>query len=297
MKVAVAGSSGFIGTALLRRLADDGHEVLRLVRRPALTAGEVSWDPRTGDLDHSGLTGVDAAVNLAGAGVGEHRWTAAYKRQIIDSRVDTTRTLATALAALDPLPRAFVVGSAVGFYGDRGEEVLTEDSSPGRGFLTDVVLAWEAAARSARNAGIRVTHARSGIVLGPGGGTLARVIPLAKRGLAGRLGNGKQWWPWITLDDEVAAITHLLTADVEGPVNLTAPEPARQGDVARAIGVALGRPHQVPAPAFGLRLVLGGLAGDVLASCRARPERLLGSGFGFAHLDVAEAMKRVIGSR
>jgi uncharacterized protein (TIGR01777 family) len=297
MKIAVAGSSGFIGTELVGRLEDGGHDVLRLVRRAARTTGEVSWDPAAGKLDHEQLTGVEAAVNLAGAGVGDHRWTASYKQKIIASRVETTRTLATALAKVNPLPRAFVVGSAVGYYGDRGDEVITDESAAGQGFLTEVVVAWEEAAQTAARAGIRVAHARTGIVLGPGGGALARVLPLAKVGLAGRLGSGKQWWPWITLADEVAAMIHLLTADVDGAVNLTAPEPARQADVARAIGVALGRPRQMPAPAFGLRLVLGGLAGDVLSSCRARPERLLASGFVFGHPEIGEAVKWVIDSR
>lgn len=297
VKVVVTGSSGFIGAALVRRLAADGHHVVRLVRHPpASGTGEVSWDPSTGKLDPEHLAGIEAAVNLAGAGIGDHRWTAAYKKQILDSRVDATRTLATVLAKLDPLPKALVSASAFGIYGDRGDEELTEDSARGQGFLADVVVAWEAATEAAATAGIRVTCARSGIVLAPHGGALGRMLPLAKRHLAGRLGSGRQWWPWITLDDEVSALVHLLTTnDLAGPVNLAAPEQVRQADAAKAIGAALGRPRQLPAPAPGVRLALGGVAADILASARVRPERLAKSGFTWSHPELREAVSWMIG--
>ena len=289
MKIAVTGSSGLIGTALVTALHAAGHDVVRLVRRPARRPDEVTWDPAAGTVDVDGLAGVQAAVNLAGAGVGDHRWNDAYKQTVLQSRVDSTRTLAKALAALDPLPQVLVSGSAVGFYGDRGDEPLTEASGPGVGFLAEVCLAWEDAATTASDAGIRVALARTGLVLSPEGGALGRLLPLARLGLAGPLGSGRQWWPWITLDDEVRALMFLLEQDVDGPVNLSAPQPARNLELTRAIGAALHRPTLIPAPGFGLRIVLGEFAGEVLASQRMLPARLLEAGFAFHHQTPAQA--------
>ena len=298
MRIAVTGSSGLIGTALVTALRDRGDDVVRLVRRPPREPGEVRWDPAAGTVDVEALGGVEAAVNLAGAGVGDRRWDDEYKRTILSSRVDSTRTLVKALSALDPLPRVLVSASAVGYYGDRGEEVLTEESGPGTGFLVDVVEAWEDAASPAVDAGIRVALARTGLVLSPGGGALGRLLPLARLGLAGPLGSGRQWWPWITLDDHVRALLHLIDQDgLSGPVNLGSPEPARNLDLTRALGRALHRPTLVPAPAFGLRLVLGEFAHEVLASQRMMPARLTASGFTFRHGTPDEAATWVVHGR
>jgi hypothetical protein len=266
-----------------------GHEVVRLVRRAPRAQDEVNWDPGRGTVDRRGLDGVQAAVHLAGAGVGDHRWTDAYKRTIRDSRVLGTRTLVTALASLDPLPRVLVSGSASGYYGDRGEEELTEESAGGSGFLADVVRAWEAETVPAEEAGIRVVRARSGLVLTPEGGALGKLLPLVRLGLGGPLGNGRQWWPWITLEDEVRALTYLLDGHLDGPVNLSAPEPRRNAEVTKALGGALHRPTLLPAPAAALRLALGEFAGDVLASQRMLPRRLLAAGFSFRHPTIDEA--------
>ncbi|HET9658676.1 MAG TPA: TIGR01777 family oxidoreductase [Kineosporiaceae bacterium] len=287
----MTGASGLIGTALVPRLRAAGHDVVRLVRRRARADDEVSWDPAAGEVDLAGLGTVDATVHLAGAGVGDHRWTAGYKRTIRDSRIEGTRTLVGALCRLAPLPRVLVSGSAVGFYGSRGEEELTEDSPGGEGFLAEVVRDWEAETGPAAEAGIRVVQARTGLVLAAGGGALGRMLPLLRLGLAGPLGNGRQWWPWITLDDEVAALIFLLDGGLAGPVNLCAPEPARNREVTAALGQALHRPTLLPAPAPALRLALGEFAGDVLASQRALPRRLLGAGYRFAQPTLADAAR------
>jgi uncharacterized protein len=289
VKVVVTGASGFIGSALVPRLRAGGHDVVKLVRRAPRAADEVSWDPDAGTIDVEGLGGVDAAVHLAGAGVGDHRWTEEYKRTIRDSRVLGTRTLVKALTALEPLPRVLVSGSAVGFYGDRGDEELTEESPGGKGFLADVVRAWEAETEPATSGGIRVAMIRSGLVMAPSGGAFGRLLPLIKLGLGGPLGNGRQWWPWITLEDEVGAIEFLLTHDVSGPFNLAAPDPHRQRDIAGAIAKAAHRPALLPAPAFALHIVLGGFASEILASRRELPRKLQAAGYVFRHptLDVA----------
>jgi len=288
VRIVVTGSTGLIGSALVSRLEAEGHDLVRLVRRPPRGAGEVRWDPVAGTVDRDGLAGVEGAVHLAGAGVGDHRWTTSYKQQIRDSRVLGTRALVAALKQVHPRPSVLVSGSAVGFYGSRGEEVLTEESGQGQGFLSDVVRDWEAEARVAEDLGIRVALARTGLVMAPSGGAFGRLLPLIRLGLGGPLGSGRQWWSWITLDDEVAALRHLLTGSLSGPVNLTAPQPQRNIDLTRALGRAVHRPTVVPAPGFALRLVLGEFADDVLASARILPNRLLESGFAFRH-DTVEA--------
>jgi uncharacterized protein len=289
MRIAVTGSHGLIGSALVTTLRQRGHELVQLVRGAPAGVGEVEWDPVSGTVDPAGLTGVEAVVHLAGAGVGDHRWSDEYKRVIRDSRVLGTRTLVKALTSLDPLPRVLVSGSAIGYYGDRGDEVLTEGSSAGHGFLVDVVKAWEAEAEPASQAGIRVVHPRTGLVMARSGGAFSQLLLLSRLGLGGPLGNGKQWWSWITLPDVVAALQHLIESDLVGPVNLTGPEPAHNAEVVRAIAKALHRPALVQAPAFALRIVLGEFAGEVLGSQRVLPGQLTASGFGFEHptLDAA----------
>ena len=290
MQVVVAGSHGLLGTALVRHLSGRGHHVRRLVRREATSTREIGWDPAAGRLDPEHLRGTDAVVNLGGVGVGDRRWTASYRRAIHDSRVRPTALLAGALAELGPEgPRVLLQGSAVGFYGDRGEETLTEESTRGTGFLADVVVDWEAATTAAEAAGVRVAHLRTGIVLSRRGGSFGRLLPLLRLGVGGSLGNGRNIWSWITLTDHVRAMDHLLTAPVAGPVNLTAPEPAPQGDLVRAVAEALHRPAFVRVPAPALRLALGGLADDILSSQRAVPTALRRSGFAFQHPDVVTA--------
>ena len=293
-RIAIAGSSGLIGTALVEHFRRRGDEVVRLVRRHPEDPFEMSWDPGSRRLDAATLDGVTAVVNLAGANVGGHRWTPAYKREILTSRTDSTHALATAVAEANPGIR-LVNGSAVGFYGDRGDEELTEDSAPGTGFLSEVVRAWEAAAAPAVEAGASVALARTGLVLAPGGGALGPLIRLGRLGLAGPLGSGRQYWPWITLEDEVRAFAHLVdTPEVTGPVNLVGPSPARQRDVASALGSALHRPAVLPAPAFALRAALGEFAVDILASQRVVGGRLVGSGFSHAHGTIDAAVGWVL---
>ncbi len=278
MRVAIAGASGLIGTALRRRLAGDGHEVIRLERGPG-----------SGYTNLGAAAGVDALVNLAGAGIGAHRWTAGYKATLRASRLEATRLL----AGLDvPL---LVNASAVGYYGDRGDELLDETSAPGDDFLAVLCRDWEAAASSA---GGRVVLLRSGMVLSGEGGALRKQLPLFKLGLGGHFGDGRQWVSWISLDDEVAAIVHLLTAGVAGPVNLTSPNPVRNGELTKALGKALHRPAILPIPAFAPRLVLGGELVDalLLASQRVVPTRLLESGFTFAHPTLAGALDAQLGT-
>jgi uncharacterized protein len=295
--VAVTGASGLIGRALVRRLEDLGHSVRRVVRSGGGGADEVRWDPMVGMIDSAALAGVDAVVNLAGEGIGDHRWTAAHKQRVRASRVTGTTVLAEAMARLDPRPSVLVNGSAVGFYGDRGDEELTETSGAGTGFLPEVVQAWEAATRPAAQAGIRTVCCRTGIVLSADGGALAKQLPLFRFGLGGRLGSGRQWLPWISIDDEVGAIVHLLTADVDGPANLSAPAPVTNAEFTRVLGRVLGRPTFLSVPAFGPRLLLGRELADELlfSSARMVPDCLVASGYRFTHPDLEGALRAVLG--
>ncbi|NEB81729.1 TIGR01777 family protein [Streptomyces sp. SID14478] len=291
-RIVVAGASGLIGSALVRSLTADGHEVLRLVRRAPRAADEVRWDPKRADVDTDRLDGCEAFVNLAGAGVGDHRWTAAYKREIHDSRVLGTAALAEAAAALDTPPRVFLNGSAVGYYGDTGSRAVDESAPAGEGFLPALCVEWEAATAPAHQAGIRTVLARTGLVVARGGGAWAKLFPLFRSGLGGRMGDGRQYWSYIALHDHVAALRHLLdTQTLSGPVNLTAPHPATNREVTAAMGRVLHRPTLFTAPAPALRLALGEMAGDVLGSTRAVPTRLVESGFEFAFPGLDDAIR------
>ncbi|MEU5362740.1 TIGR01777 family oxidoreductase [Streptomyces sp. NPDC005925] len=296
-RIAVAGASGLIGSALVRSLTADGHEVVRLVRRAPRTADEVRWDPERRSVDAAGLAGCDAVVNLAGAGLGDRRWTPAYKERIRAGRVEGTATLAGAMAAMEPgeRPRVFVNGSAIGFYGDTGDRVVDESAPPGEGFVPSLCVEWEAAVAPAREAGVRTVLARTGLVVAAGGGAWGRLFPLFRAGLGGRLGDGRQYWSFIALHDEVAALRHLLDTDgLSGPCNLTAPHPATNREVTAAMGQVLRRPTPFAVPAPVLRAVLGEMGGEVLGSARVRPTRLLESGFRFAFPEVREAIRAAL---
>ncbi|MER6203242.1 TIGR01777 family oxidoreductase [Streptomyces sp. NPDC001586] len=295
MRIAVTGATGLIGSALVRSLRADGHEVVRFVRREPAAGDEARWDPARGYVDPAGLAGCGAVVHLAGAGVGDHRWTAAYKKEIRDSRVLGTAAIARAVAALDAPPAVLVSGSAVGYYGDTGDRAVDEDAPAGQGFLPSVCVEWEAAAAPARDAGIRTAYARTGLVVAREGGAWGRMFPLFRAGLGGRLGNGRQYWPFISLRDEVAALRHIIdTPGIEGPVNLTAPEPLTNRQVTAAMGRVLHRPALLPVPAPALRIVLGEFSADVLGSQRARPARLLESGFVFRDPGIEQAIRAAL---
>ncbi|GEB54129.1 TIGR01777 family oxidoreductase [Streptomyces cacaoi] len=294
MRIAVTGSTGLIGSALVRSLRADGHDVLRLVRRPAAAGDEVRWDPGRGQVDTDGLAGCEAVVHLAGAGVGDHRWTAAYKAELYDSRVRGTDVLARALAALEKPPHTLVMGTAIGWYGDTGERAVDESAEPGRGFLAELCRDWEAAARPAQDAGIRTVFARTGLVVSRRGGAWGRLFPLFRAGLGGRLGDGRQFWSPIALHDEVAALRFLLDGELAGPVNLTGPEPVTNREATAAMGRVLHRPTVFAVPAPVLRVALGEFAGDVLGSQRVLPARLLEAGFAFAFPTVNDAIRAAL---
>ncbi|MFE3324243.1 TIGR01777 family oxidoreductase [Streptomyces sp. NPDC059176] len=296
MRIAVTGSNGLIGTALVRSLRADGHDVVRLVRRTARGADEVEWDPLRQYVDAAGLIGCEAVVHLAGAGVGEHRWTEAYKKEIRDSRMLGTAAIAEAVASLEEPPRVLVCGSAIGYYGDTGDRAVDESAPPGSGFLPAVCEEWEAAAAPAEEAGIRVAFARTGLVVAAEGGAWGRLFPVFRAGLGGRLGSGRQFWSFISLYDEVAALRHIVnTETVSGPVNLTAPEPITNREVTAAMGRVLHRPTLVTVPPVALRFALGEFASDVLASQRVVPAKLLASGFGFTFPSIDDSIRAALG--
>jgi len=307
MRIAVAGSTGLIGTALVSALRSGGHEVVPLVRpTTTATSGGITWDPDAGTIDARALEGCDGVVNLAGRSVGERRWTEAEKGLIRSSRVGSTTLLATTIAGLERPPSVLINASAIGIYGDRGEERLTEDAPPGEGFFPDVCVAWEAAASAAAQAGVRVVNLRTGIVLSPEGGALGRMMaPFGpswlspyRWGLGGWIGSGRQFWSWISLEDEVRAIAHLLGSGLSGPVNLTSPELVRNKAFMKAVGRALRRPILLPIPRFVLDVVLGSqLAQASLFDSQAvLPERLLADGFEFRHRNLDEALSIAFGS-
>jgi uncharacterized protein (TIGR01777 family) len=297
MRVVVTGSSGLIGQALCSHLAGSGHHVLRVVRRP-VRPGEFAlrWNPEAGTIDTGGLESIDAVVNLAGAGIGDSRWSDARKRVLVDSRARSTALLARALAGLDRQPRVLVSASAIGIYGDRGDEILTEQSSTGNDFLASLCVRWEAETAPAAAAGIRVICARTGVVLSKQGGALPKLLPLFKLGLGGRFGSGAQWWSWITLDDEIRAIAWLLESDVRGPVNLTAPKAVTNSEFTRVLSGMLSRPARLPVPRFGPRFLLGSELADALlfTSARVRPAALESSGFAFSHRDLEAGLRSML---
>ncbi len=299
MRVAITGSSGLIGSALIAQLRSAGHVPVPVVRRGA-RAGEISWSP---DDDSTGptelaaqLEGIDAVVHLAGAGIGDKRWTDEYKRVLLDSRTKGTALLAEALAACTDGPKVLLSGSAIGFYGARGDEDLDEQSAAGTGFLADLTVAWEACTAPAVAAGIRVVLLRTGIVLSANGGALKKQLPLFKIGAGGTIGSGRQWQSWISIDDEVAAIMYLLTSDVRGPVNLTAPNPVTQADFANTLGKVLKRPTFLPIPKFGPKLLLGSeLAENLLfTGQKVHPAALAGTTFTFRHPDLEPALRALL---
>ncbi|MDV9178702.1 TIGR01777 family oxidoreductase [Streptomyces sp. W16] len=294
-RIAVTGASGLIGSALVRSLTADGHEVVRLVRRAARGADEVCWDPEGEYVDTAALDGCDAVVNLAGAGVGDHRWTDAYKKTVRDSRVLGTAALAEAVAALDRPPRVWVNGSAIGFYGETGERAVDEDAPPGDGFLPSLCVEWEEATAPVQEAGVRTVFARTGLVVAKDGGAWAKLFPLFKAGVGGRFGDGRQYWSFVALHDEVAAIRHLIdTEGLSGPFNLTAPNPLTNREIAAAMGRVLHRPSLFTVPASALKLVLGEMSGDVLGSQRVLPKRLLESGFTFTFPEIEGAIRAAL---
>jgi hypothetical protein len=295
MRLVISGSTGLIGTALVERLRSAGHQVVRLVRAGP-SGDDVQWDPAAGTLDPAALDGTDAVVHLAGAGIGDHRWTDDYRREIRDSRLRSTELLARTMAGLERPPQVWLSGSAIGIYGARDDEQLSETSSPGTGFLADVCRAWEGATAEAEAAGIRVAHLRTGIVLTPRGGALAKQLPLFRLGLGGRFGSGQAWQSWISLDDEVRAIEHLLTSELRGPVNLTAPNPVRNAEFAKVLGRVLKRPSVVPVPAFGPRLLLGRDLADSLlfTGQRVLPAALQSDGFEFTHPTLEVALRALL---
>ena len=298
MDVAITGASGLIGTALARSLRADGHTVRPVVRRPSAEPGAVRWDPAADAIDAAGLEGVDAVVHLAGAGIGDRRWSAARKREILESRTQGTGLVARTVAGMASPPAVLVSASAVGYYGSPGDEVVTEQSPPGDDFVARVVQAWEAAAQPAVDAGIRTVFPRTALVLAGHGGILPRMALPFRFFVGGRLGSGRQWMSWVSLDDEVGALRFLLDRDdLAGPVNLASPSPVTNGEMAAAIGRALHRPSAVPVPACAPRLALGREMADSLlfVSQRVRPAVLLDAGHRFVHPDIDAALAVALG--
>jgi uncharacterized protein (TIGR01777 family) len=296
LRVAVTGASGLIGTMLLPALAGAGHQVVRVVRR-APAAGEIRWDPAGGGIDPAALRGLDAMVHLAGENIGERRWTAGRKRAIRESRARGTRLLADAMARAPEGPRILVSASAIGYYGERGDQELTESSPPGTGFLPEVCVAWEAATGPAADAGIRVVRVRTGLLLSRAGGVLQRMLLPFRLGLGARLGSGRQWMSWISSADLIGVYRHALETPVSGPVNAVAPVAVRNAEFARALGRALRRPALLAVPRVALRLAFGQMADEaILASTRALPAALERTGYRFRHRELGPALADELGS-
>ncbi len=298
MRIAVTGSTGLIGKALLSHLHDNGHETVALVRRAPQSASEVQWDPTRGTLNAKDLEGVQGAVHLAGAGIGDKRWTDSYKKEILESRTKSTALLAARLAELEQKPTVFLSGSAIGIYGPRDSEVLGEDASHGNTFLASVCEEWEGAASPAVTAGIRTAFLRTGLVLSPKGGALKKQLPLFKIGAGGKFGNGKQWQSWISITDEVRAITHLLTSTLAGPINLTAPTPVTNAEFTKTLAKVLRKPAFMAIPPVGPKLLLGSELADALlfTGQRVVPNALLADGFRFSHSTLEEALRNLLQS-
>ena len=289
-KVAVTGATGLIGTALVAQLKSDGYQVQKLVRRPVRTSDEVFWDPIKGEIDTPSLEGVDAIFHLAGASVAGKRWSAAYRSEILNSRLLGTTTIATACEQLKPA--VFISASAIGHYGETGNRAVTEADGGGTDFLSIVCREWEAAASLAPS--VRTIKLRTGIVLDPTGGALGQMLPLFKFGLGGKLGSGKQWWSWITLHDQIKAMIFLLNSKIEGAVNLVTPNPVTNQQFTAALAHALKRPALFPAPAFALRALLGGFSTELLGSKRVMPQVLTNAGFEFDYPHVSNALNELV---
>ena len=296
MKVLVSGASGMVGTALQSLLQQAGHEV-RPLSRQKHEGDSVLWSPAAGTIDQTALEGFDAVVHLAGENIAAGRWTPAQKTRIRDSRVDGTRLLSQALAKLQHKPRVLVSASAIGYYGDRGDEILDENSPPGKGFLADVCREWEAATVPAEQAAIRVVHLRFGVILSPTGGALAQMLTPFRLGLGGRLGSGRQYMSWITLDDAIGVIAHALIAEqLQGAVNAVTPEPVTNLAFTKALGQVLGRPTIFPVPAVAARLLLGEMADALLlSSARVLPRKLEASGYEFRYAALEHALRHLLG--
>ncbi len=295
--VALTGGSGLIGTRLRQALTRRGDRVVSFVRDPARAGpGDRFWDPASGHLDALAVEGLDAVVHLAGEPIASGRWTAARKRRILESRVRSTRLLCDALATAQEPPSVLISASAIGYYGDRGEAWIAEESEPGEGFLAEVCVAWEEATQAARAAGIRVGLARIGVVLAPEGGALARMLPIFRLGLGGRLGNGRQYLSWIGIDDAVAALEHALDCEaLSGPFNLVGPKPVTNAEFTRTLSRVLSRPAVLPAPSLALRLAVGEMAQALLLdSARIAPRRLQSTGFRFRHPDLEGALRSLL---
>ncbi|MFG2100624.1 TIGR01777 family oxidoreductase [Micromonospora echinaurantiaca] len=293
MRILMAGASGFLGTRLADRLVADGHQVTRLVRRPPRGADERQWNPSAAQLDPAVVGESDAVVNLAGAGVGDRRWNDAYRQLIRSSRVDTTTTLAITIAGLPAAdrPKALLNASAVGWYGDTGDRAVEEDAPAGEGFLADVCRVWEAATRPAEDAGVRVVRMRIGLPLHRDGGMLKPQLLPMRLGISGKLGSGRQWWPWISMADWLAATRFLLDSDtVAGPVNVVGPAPSTNAEFTRELARQLHRPAFMPIPALALKVVLGGFSVEALSSSRVLPAALTAAGFTYRHPDLASAL-------
>ena len=289
-RIAVTGASGLIGTALVGYLKSEGHTVQRLVRRTPVAPDEVQWDPKTGFVDLEALRGVDAIIHLAGAGVGDKRWTKKYKAEILNSRLLGTTAIANAVNELKP--QVFISSSAIGWYGESGNRAVLESDRAGEDFLAAVCREWENAADIATD--VRTVKVRTGLVLDPTGGALGKMLPLFRFGLGGKLGNGKQWWSWITLHDQLRAIDFLLSKKVEGPVNLTSPNPSTNLEFTAALARTLHRPALFPAPAFALKLALGGFSSEILGSKKVMPEKLLAAGFEFDYPHLLPALEKLV---
>ncbi|MGH8070764.1 MAG: TIGR01777 family oxidoreductase [Candidatus Entotheonellia bacterium] len=298
MNILVTGATGLIGSALGSSLTSTGHGVVRLVRaQPQSGEKAARWDPLAGTIDASAFEGVDAVVHLAGENIAE-RWTPAKKVKIRESRVKGTQILCEALARLASPPKVLVSASAIGYYGDRGEETLTDESPPGRGFLSEVCRAWEAATEPARQRGMRVIPLRFGVVLSGTGGALAKMLPPFRLGLGGVLGSGRQYMSWIALDDAVGAIQHAIVTDaLQGPTNAVAPRAVTNQEFTKTLGAVLGRPTVIPLPAFAARLMFGEMADELLlASARVQPAKLLASGYGYRYPELEGALRHLLAS-
>jgi hypothetical protein len=289
-RIAVTGASGLIGTALVGYLKSQGHTVQRLVRRAAVSSEEITWDPIAGTVDLEALAGVDAVIHLAGAGVSDKRWTKKYKSEILNSRLLGTTTIAKAVAVVKP--QVFISASAIGWYGESGNRAVIESDRVGDDFLAAVCREWESAADLAGD--VRTVKLRTGLVLDPTGGALGKMLPLFRFGLGGKLSNGKQWWSWITLHDQIRAIAFLLENQVSGPVNMTSPNPVTNSEFTAGLARAMHRPALFPVPAFALKIVLGGFSSEVLGSKKVMPQVLTEAGFTFDYPHISSALEKLV---